>query len=321
MELYVAYNGLWRRGSSTLPYATDFVLGQTKPSDTNSGIRVPKSSLTVHNGTHTPVANTTYERLLIKGRASVNVANVTYIDCFFEGSTTNVDTCINATGANVSNLNIIHCTLKPATPSESTNGINGHDFTLYRCLIEDSVDCIGLFNTHAPGQPINVTIQGSMLHKMAYFSPCSYQPSDNQTHNDAIQIQGGTGAIITGNTINAFYGAAGSHQPQNFGTSPSGWPNPSLACILFNNNVGNTGLHNITENWFEGGYLPINCGGAPGVDLGTFHRNRFDGLSGLNQNPKSTIQKLNSQTLDAGVGTANQNVFYNGDPILVRSSN
>lgn len=328
--------GGWLHLPTLVEYPKDevpiFQVRKTKPSALNTGCRIPKSELTLVTGTFNAVANTTYEGRWFRGQVNVNVANVTFRDCWFDfGSAATGNTgCIDARGASISNLLVEHCTFKPASASYYMNGIIGHDFTMRRCDVSDVVDCVNLYNTHAARVTINgttntynlnVTLEANYLHDMSYFTPDPNQPGDNQTHNDVIQIQGGVGLISIGNTLAGTIGTAGTHTFPPGGPTGTGDNSPSLAVVMHNTNVGNQGQHVFEDNWVEGGYLPINCGGGgSGANLGRWHRNRFDGLSGMVADPPETIKRRSDQTIDSGAGTANQNVFYNGNPILVRTN-
>lgn len=295
-----------------------FVLGATMPTATNTGL-VDPAALTRFDGTISTSSNAqVIQNLDIYGRISVAHTDVVIRNCIVRGLAvhTFADACITATNVNVRRLLVDRCLLVPQTPSRFTNGIDGHDFTLRRTHIRDVVDYFGLFNTQVTRvdgtYPLNVRIEGVYGERMAYFTPDPAHTSDNQSHNDGVQFQGGQGAVVIGSRLRAVYGPAGTHQPIPGQPTPSGWPNPSLAVLLFNNNVGTTGLHAITDNWFEGGHLPINVGGAAGQNLGVIHRNRFDGTHTLAGSP---LSKRSDQTIDYGFGTANTNVFYSGIPI------
>jgi hypothetical protein len=181
--------------------------------------------------------------------------------------------------------------IKPEFPSLWVNGINGHDFTLLRCDISQVVDGAGLYNTFAPGTDLRVKIQSSYIHDLAYYSP-DPNHSDNQTHNDGIQVQGGLGAVIQGNNIQSF----------RVGTTTV-----VLSCMLFNDNVGRCGNHVIEDNWFGGGYVPINAldSSLGTSNLGRFWRNKFDGTS----YKRLTVRRLASVVWDFGIGTVNQNTY------------
>lgn len=315
---------LFSSGGTTPPATPSYppsygVVGSYRPAAGTAGVPTG-TKLTQQLGNMTlSTPGQVIQDLDIHGKVSITAANVTIRRCIIRG-TNGGDTCVAATNAAVSGAVIEDCLIVPEFPSRLQNGISGHDFTVRRCEFRDCVDYIGLWNTAAvsPYQ-LNVTVEANYMHDMTYFSPDAGH-ADNQTHNDGIQIQGGLGAVIRGNSIEAYYGPNGSAQPDNLGPTPTGDTSPSLSCLLFNNNVGVTGSHVIEDNWLLGGYVPVNCGGAPGRDLGRMWRNKFSGDSapGSGGIPQ-TILLTATQTCDTGDGTANQNVFDNSaQPVLVR---
>lgn len=335
LRLPESLGGGWLHLETLTEYSAEqvpvFSFGVTKPSALNTGSQIPDNQLIAVTGTFTPASNSTHEGKWFKGKVNVNAENVTFRNCRFDGgNATSNDACVNATSSGVSNLVLEYCSIKPTIPSYYMNGVNGHDFTMRRCDVMDVVDCVGIYNTHASRVTINgttntyqanVVLEGNYFHHMAYFTPDPNQPGDNQTHNDTIQIQGGVGVVAWGNTLAGTIGTAGTHTFPPGGPTGTGDNSPSLAVVMLNTNVGNQGQHVFTQNWIEGGYLPINCGGGgAGANLGVWHKNRFDGLAGMSANPPETIKRRSDQTIDSGAGTANQNVFYDGSPILVRTN-
>ena len=230
-------------------------LGSYEPSASTTG---HSGSLTLLSGNQTiTTAGTTIENRDITGKVIVQAANVTIRNCRIRGAgaESSNTALVFASSGSVSNLLIEDCTLVPDTPSVWWNGINGHDFTARRCNIYHTVDGCGLFNNSNPGGPINVTIEGCYIHDLSYITPDPNHTGDNQTHNDGIQLQGGSGAIIRWNSINAYYSATVGTQPTpKTGTvgNPGYDQGGALACLMFNNDVGATTEVNIYENWLRG---------------------------------------------------------------------
>jgi hypothetical protein len=319
--------GALRPGPPPPPPTDSFVLGVTMPDATNTGPHSPQL-LTRLDGAVTLSSGQTLENRDVYGRVTVTGADVTIRNCIIRGAsgTVNGGNCINATGSGVLRLLVDRVSILPQATRSYQDAITGHDFTLRRVRMRDVVDYVGVFNTSAARTTIgpttntyqtNVRIEGCYGERMAYFSPDSNQPGDNQSHNDSVQIQGGVGMTVVGCRLVSIYGPAGTHQPNVSGTTPSGWPNPALSVFMFNNNVGNTGQHTITDNWFEGGYLPVNVGGAAGQNLGSILRNRFKGDHGLGGSP---LARRSDQTINYGFGTADTNVLYSGAAITTARS-
>ena len=259
------------------------------------------------------VAGTIIEDQDIYGQVYVAAKDVIIRRCRIRGrAATGNEGLVQTTSASAVNVLVEDCEITPDYPSYWLTGVLGANYTVRRCNIHRSVDGLGGYNTSAPGQPLNILVEDSYIHDLSYFSPDPNHPTDNQTHNDGFQIQGGTGAIVRRNYFSSYYAT-------DVGTDNRPRPQ-ALSCILFNNNVGNTGGHTITDNWFYGGYVPINGIGTKNVDLGTMWRNEFNGDT--TGTPPQTIQLYDVNTLlDAGVGTANANFFSNSQtPILIRYS-
>lgn len=170
-------------------------------------------SQTITSNTFIDTAGATYTRVNFKGRVVVRAANVTFIECFLEGSSTAMtsdDGLINATHSAVSNLVVRDCTFKPQTPSYWVSGILGHDYTVERSLFENCVDGTGIYNTTltnwtTTSYPANVKVRGCLFINPALWSVPSSRHSDLVSHNDGTQGQGGEGVELIGN---AYYGTA-----------------------------------------------------------------------------------------------------------------
>lgn len=306
----------------------DLVLGTYRPGPETTGLTVPQASLTRTPATGNAdmivtTAGAVIENLDIHGRLLIRAANVQVRNCIIRGrnSTTN-EGCVDTTHVDCVNANIRDCILRPIFPSIWTNGVLGRNFVLFRCDVSNMVDGCGVYNTLSPGTALNVRIDQNWFHDFTYFTPDSTHATDNQTHNDGIQLQGGLGAIIRGNYIDCHYGNGGSHQPDNTASpSPSGFNNPAFAAILMNDNVGTTGNHIIEDNHINGAYIPFNTGDTTLTgNLGRMWRNTFSRDSVLTGSVPQTIllRSTANQQCDCGENTSNQNIFTDGTPVLVR---
>lgn len=297
-----------------------FTLGVTEPTAANTGVRDP-SLLTRFDGNITTTGDGQVIRNLdVYGRVVVNHADVVIENCIVRGaaSPTAGDACILATSGSVARLLIDRVACFPQAARPYMDGIRGHDFTARRVHLRDMVDGFGIFNTVAPDpHQIGVRLEGCFVERSSYFSPDSNQPTDDQSHNDDCQVQSGFGLVVVGCAFRGVYGPAGTHSPSVTGTSPSGWPNVSFAWILLSPNAGPIGDLTVTDNWVYGFFLPMNVGGGGATNLGTWHRNRFDGLHGAGGSP---LSKRADQTCDFGFGTPNTNVYMDGRPITTARS-
>lgn len=298
--------------AATPTVCSGLTAGEYDPSVTTTGVR-PGSTLTRKDGDLVITAPGTYENLDVYGFVEVRAANVTIRNSRVRGGVATASKgLIHADSAAVSNLLVEGVELVPQFPSRFLTGIQGHDYTA-RCVdVYQTVDGFGVFNRHLPGAPVRVRIEQSYCHHLAYYSPEPGQP-DNRTHNDCVQIQGGSGAIVRYNTLHAYL--SGKVGTLNYPADR----NQSVSGIMLNDNVGKTTNIVVTDNRINGGEIAINGGpldGHTGADfLGTIHRNRFNRDQYFEGH---TIDLHRNVRADTGDGTANQNVFTDGTPVTVR---
>lgn len=307
-----------RRGRTNIIITDRDQLGEPgtwKPDSTTTGAYPNTDFQTINGEIKITTNGFVLENKIVNGRVNVQAEDVLIRNCILRGQVeTSSNGVITCYGPFVKRLEVIDCTLKPAFPTRFIDGIIGHDYTISRCDISCTVDGMGMFNTYSPGQALNTFAYSNYIHDLAYYKP---DPShaDNQSHNDGCQIQGGLGATLKGNNIASYY----STDP-NVGTQNYDRPQ-ALSCMLFNNNVGVTGQHVIEDNWFSGGWIPINCGGAPGSNLGHAYRNKFsrDAYYKDGNGIPYTILARADQTFDCGEGTPNQNVWEDdGTPVTIK---
>lgn len=258
IQTWYPQNGtLVRRGHTPGVDRDSLVIGTYTPDSTTTGV-IPGTTLTRSDGNMTITTNgTTLENLDIYGIVTVNAADVTIRNCRIRGDTnTATGDCITCYGTGVQRLLVEDCTLIRDTPNEKSTGLVGHDFTARRLDISHTVDGLGAFNTNAPSSPVNVTIEGCYVHDFSYFWPCTYQ-SDNQTHNDCFQIQGGSNISIVGNNLQAFIDPSvglGAGDPSN----PIGGSLAHMTGVIITPNVGAVADITMNQNWLAGGSAEIN---------------------------------------------------------------
>ncbi len=216
------------------------------------------------------------------------------------------------------------CEVSPSFPSAGANGIYGWNFTARRNEIHRTVDGFGLhYFTH---------VEANWVHDLSYFQADGTPSHTDGTHNDVVQLHdvkngpvgaakhGGRNTII-GNYFQAFVaqdvGDPGVQATKQKGLLGQGFDHQAGAVIMVNASGENT----ITDNWFEGGFMPINAGDGDnaGMALGTILRNRFDrmryddarSIGGTNfaLSPRLTIGVIKAASLVTGAGTADANRF------------
>ncbi len=234
------------------------------------GVGVPVgTSLTVHNGDITiTTPGTVIDSLDVRGFVIVKAANVTIRNSIIRGSGPGSYNTglINATSAGVSNLLIEDTTLVPSHPSVWIDGVLGHDFTARRVETYNVVDGFGVYNTTGPNA--NVTIDSSWVHDLSYFSG-DPNHSDNRTHNDCIQIQGGRYITITNNRLDAYLSTT-------VGTGDAQYPEAGFGVIL-TPNVSAVSSATISGNHFTGSYIPVKLttGTRGAMNFGRLENNEF----------------------------------------------
>lgn len=124
----------------------------------------------------------------------------------------------------------------------------GHGFTAQRCEILNTTDGIGIYNRFDTANA-NVNLYDNYVHDLTYFSP-SPTKSDNKTHNDNVQIQGGSSIVIAGNYFHGFLSATTGTQNYINAAVPFG--------VLVTPNVANVTNMAVTKNWFAGCNIQVN---------------------------------------------------------------
>lgn len=214
--------------SGTTSDRSGLQLGVDQPTRLNTGALQPASQLIDVTG-----ADVTYSTAgqTITGRNFLvdvfcNAANLTFRNCIFRGGTTTPGDgqgLVECKTANCSNILFEDCEFYPQFVHWNwDNALVGHDFTARRCWFHHTVDGVGIYNTTKPNgdwaaqgfastpKPYltHVRLEQCLIEDLAYWTAAStgvVHPSDNVTHNDAVQHQGGLGTYIGGNTIKGAY--------------------------------------------------------------------------------------------------------------------
>jgi hypothetical protein len=245
-----------------------FVIGNYKPDASNTGY-LPGTSFTStisNNITYSSANNgQTIQNTIFTGKVTVTGQNITFRNCWFRSSSGEMLNCNNDT---VDNLLIEDCTFKPMSPNLNLNAIFGRNFTAKRCNISGTVDAFSIVGKNTGVIDLGVNILGCYAHDLSYFSPCPHH-SDNQTHNDVIQVHyGGSNIVIRGNTLRALIdpniGDASEPSVDQDGQHISGntyYPSLSHMSVLMLSPIA-VNITNLTfdKNYADGGACLINCG-------------------------------------------------------------
>lgn len=320
MTTYDLVNRFWRcKGRPPVPFGPPAeswppVIGTYTPGPTTTGVR-PGVTLTRYDGDI--VAKTpgqVIEALDIYGSVKVLASGVRLRNCVIRGPQVTPTTdirIVDAVSSSAYDFVMESCEVVPNHPSLYVTGIYGHDMTVRYTYVHESVDGFGLMAGSGP-----CVLEGNWVSDLAWFSPDPTH-ADNHSHNDDIQIFGGTGHIIRGNRLASWLSKATGTLSASAVTSPTG--GQALSCILANA-AGISGLV-VEDNWCEGAGIPFSFLGAnlPTGNVGTFNRNHFDGLSQYQSpTPAQTIALRSGVTGTFGTG-ADANTFPDGTPVLVRT--
>lgn len=282
-----------------------------KPGPTNTGVPAGTQLRPHYGDIVVTQPGTVIDGLDVFGFITVRTTDVTIRNSRVRGSGPGSFNTglINANHRDVRRLVIEDVTLVPDHPSVWINGVIGHDFTARRVNTYHVVDGFNIYNIH--GTAANVRVESSWVHDLAYFSP-DPNHSDNRTHNDAVQIQGGSNVQIVGNMLSAWL--ATSVGTQNYRYPEAGFG------VIVTPNVNAVTASRIDANWFDGSYIPVKVITKPAIgpmNFGQINGNRFARtmrnvpMNGVNQ--WFTVLMMPEITAET-VG----NVYDDGSPVVVR---
>lgn len=180
-----------------------FVFGVTEPTATNTGLVAPLKERRPGERIYADVPGQVFRDMEV-GEIVVRAPGVRIHNCLFTGvpGITTSRGMVDATNLNCSDLVVTHCEFDNSRVEASWwyTAIMGHDFWVIRCHMHDVNDGVGIFNSRNATAWTNCVVLGCYVHDLAYWSP-SPTHSDNRTHNDCIQHQGGGKDLIVGNKL------------------------------------------------------------------------------------------------------------------------
>jgi PKD repeat protein len=220
-----------------------------KPSADNTGVPAG-TGLRVHDGNLTiTTPGTVIDGLDIRGYVVVKAANVTIKRSIIRGgpAATVNRAILSIVQAGASNYLVEDVTIVPANPTPYINGINVNQAgTIRRTDISGTVDGIMIYGS-------GVRVEDSYLHDFAHYLN---DPNWNggPSHDDAIQVQAGTGVTLVGNTLTGAYNAA----------------------VMVTQDAGATKDLTISGNWIDYGGCSVNFGSNGAYKTGMkVENNRF----------------------------------------------
>lgn len=202
--------------TTTKPSTTKTSTSTTKPATSSPAPSAPSggmpgagntgvpagTDLKVHDGDlNANKAGATYDGLDIRGFVNVTAPDVTIKNSIIRGgSTTAMRGVVQSTNAYVKNLLVQDSEIRVEHPSNTLNGIDGGHFTLRRVEISGGVDNVHAFKD-------DVKVEDSWLHSTNYFS-LGANGDGGPSHNDGVQVMGGTDITVTGSRIEGSRNAA-----------------------------------------------------------------------------------------------------------------
>ncbi len=203
------------------------------PGPSNSGVPAG-TKLTVHTGDLTiTTAGSLIDGLDIRGYVVVKAPNVTIRRSIIRGGPVGTVNrgMLAITQPGAGNFLVEDVTIVPSNPSPYINGINvNQPGIIRRADISGTVDGMMIYGS-------GVRIEGSYLHDFAHYTK---DPNwgGGPSHDDAIQVQSGTGIQIVGNSLSGAYNAA----------------------VMVTQDVAATSNLAINSNWIDQGGCSINFG-------------------------------------------------------------
>lgn len=317
-----------------------FVNRQTRPTLLNTGHRgalqkwqgststIPGDSwsatqetLTVNN------SNVTYSGIDF-GTAWVNVngSQVKFIDCKFKNTKAVPEAnfargLINFANGTLRNGYVGFCTFTneplPGNVAATFDGaIQGHDFIMERCNVRGFTDAVGV---KVASDNIEGLLRTEILYNFLdelswWWAPVGgiVHPSDNDTHNDTIQWQGGRGLKVIGNyiggNVSETVGTFDTVENGNARTNNVDNRKMSLSAIMISTSPRGYEFDGVIEdNWIDRGKMAVNAGDDQlRGNFGIIHRNKFyrnQWLVGWAMGIQSTT------VINDGAGTVNKNIW------------
>jgi hypothetical protein len=220
----------------------------TSPTPPGSGVP-GGTKLTVHEGDIIiDKPNTVISNMEIHGFVRVNAPGAVIQNSVITGRATSAGVAIVSNYPNHSSFVIRDTEIYAKAASPYLNGIMGDHFTATRVWIHDVVDGVRITGS-------NVTLTDSIVEKNLHYQ---FDPTQNNTpsHDDSIQIQGGSNITITGNRLSGAFNSA----------------------VQVTEGLGTVSNMTIAGNYLNGGGCTVNifaAVGLPAIAGSAVHNNTF----------------------------------------------
>lgn len=211
------------------------------PSEASTGVP-PGTELTVHRGNLTITKpGTVIDALDVHGFVEIRAANVTVRRSLIRGGVaTGLRGVVQNNVPTATGFVLEDSEVRPAYPSVWLTGVKGANFTMRRVHVNGGVvDGVMVSGNHA-------RVESSYIHGLV-----SYADDPTHTdgsHNDGVQVVGGSDITVTGNTILAETG-------QN-------------SVLQVTQDIGPTRQLTFSRNWVDGGTCSVKLTHQGGTTLG-----------------------------------------------------
>lgn len=262
-----------------------FVLGVTKPDATNTGVP-PGTVLTdVAAATTYSIPGQTITGMRFLNYVYVRAANVTFRNCMFVGPASSAFVTyglMDCRDVSAQNVLIDRCTFAGVEKGmywcNGVSGRNGASVTVNRCDISAATDAMN-FSGAA------LTATGNYVHGLYFSNNSTDHASDAYhpywTHNDGIQIQGGSGPfVVRGNNFSTYAQLGtddGVHGLPSTDLATGSWDRRYGCGITPSPDSGQVTNLTVQQNWFDGGTanFQLSTPSEVGANLGDISDNRF----------------------------------------------
>jgi len=238
--------------------SADTALPITVPSASTTGIPAGKTFTKVYNGNLViKVANTVIDGWDIRGTVRIDAPGAVIKNSRITGGANPGNAGLVQNVASGAKFTIVDSEIYATTQTPYANGIFGSNFTAQRNDIHHVVDPIRVLSS-------NTYVYNNWLHDNLHFTSDPVQ-NGGPSHDDSIQIQGGSNIVVSGNRM------SGSH-------------NAAIQIVQDRNRPTVSGVI-VSQNYLDGGGCTVNvqAGYFPGINItgNVFGPNRAFGKCGI----------------------------------------
>lgn len=303
-----------------------FTVNVTKPTSVNTGPRqAPSSSVT---GDVTLTSAQVYSKRTVNGRIIIPqsaTGTIVIEDCIIDASAVSLSSQKSVIEVHPNTGAAVVIRFNEIIGQVGMIGIGTRRFTAYRNRIHHIEDAVRLHNYNGTGTALDVTFYANLCENLILVTPDPYNSrTDNKTHSDVIQIEGGDGARIYGNALIGMITTDGTSNvgwvqndspwlPVADGTAGAS-PHPqALSCLMITPSVSAVTNLYFAYNWCEGGEVGVNGGSsANNTTTGELTGNRFD------RNQWRAGHTIDLDATATGIVTTDNVYMDDASPVTVR---